>query len=217
MYRVLVLVACLFSQSVCHAGFFFQVENVNLVSDGVNPTVGSANVYLFTDNPAIDIASFPTITGYGVSLQPTSFSGLSAAQVQLTSATFSSAPFAPLFPSAPTVTANEVGGLERMTVTTNFGDLALNPSVVNNAGLFKVNFSVAAGATGSFSINPINSAGPPSFESLMFGATGSVNPGLTGGTVTISAVPEPGSMLLLAVSGSLVGIVARRRFKAVRS
>ncbi|XZE44567.1 PEP-CTERM sorting domain-containing protein [Pirellulaceae bacterium SH467] len=217
MYRVLVLVACLFSQGVCQAGFFFRVEDVNVVADGVNPTVGSANVYLFSDNPAIDIASFPTMTGYGVSLQPTNFTGLSAAQVQLTSATFSSAPYSPLFPSLPTVTANEVGGLERMTVTTNFADLALNPSVVNNAGLFKVNFSVAAGATGTFAINPINVVGAPSFESLMFGASGTVNPGLTGGTVTISAVPEPGSMLLLAVSGSLVGLVARRRFKTVRS
>lgn len=213
MYRVLAILACLLSQGVCQAGFFFRVENVNLVADLVNPTVGSANVYLFTDNPAVDIASFPTITAYNVSLQPVNFSGLSSSQVQLTGATFSSAPYTPLFPSAPAVPTNEVGGLERMTVTTNLGDLLVNPSVVNNAGLFRVNFSVAAGASGSFQINPINVVGGAggTFESAMFGNTGRVDPGLSGGTVTITAVPEPSSMALLAVSGAVVGYVARRR------
>lgn len=198
------------------AGFFYRVESGNFQSDGINPTSGSVNVYLFTDNPTVDLAAVPLVDSFTVSLAVDSFTG-SISSVDFPSLGAIGAPTGiystPLFATSPIVLTNDFqAGFERLIVSSNFGEA--NRPTFNNAGLFTVNFTVPTNQIGTFRIVPTNSDG--FFSDLdPDGVAAPFTPTLQGGTITITAVPEPGSMVLLAVGGTLVGYVSRRRRRRV--
>ena len=215
MNRLCTFAACLVlvltSHSNSFAGFFFNVESATFSQDlanPLNPTSGSVNVFITSDNPAVDFATPPNINSYVANLDASGFTG-TISSVTFQPATISTAPHTPLFPSTPNtflLGTNSVG------VSTALADLGLNPPLFNNAGLFRLNFTVPALQSGTFNLSFVDTAARPT--DLVSSTTFSdISSGFNGGTITIAAVPEPSTIFLGGLALAGVAVARKRRAK----
>jgi hypothetical protein len=180
-----------------HAGYFFNVQGGTFSNDGATKSV---NVFVTSNNPAVD---FPiAVNGYQASLQATGLVGISS----VTFLPASTAP-TPLFASTPT-TVSAAGPL---VVSSNLGDSATLTATTN---LFRLNFAVPAGQTGTFSLSFLDSTQFASELNTTVGGADLINNTTVGSSITIVAVPEPTSLILLGIGGVGFALVRRRRTQA---
>lgn len=194
MAALAVALLALVTAPTTHADIVIDLPEVNVLSDGVNPTVGELEV--FVTLTGAELATPPDLSSFNIDFSADSpHVTFGAASPAVTSPLFSAGTFTNFGTAARVLAAHDV--FEAMPSFETAGD---------NRGLLKVPFSVAAGQSGTFA--------------LTFGALSQVSYAnataapitLIGGSIIV-AVPEVGAWGLLAAVTTVVigGRFARRR------
>ena len=195
-----------------HADFKISIPNVEVTSDGVNPTTGSFPILLEVDGAGAPNVSAP-ISSYNFQLDVTSVSGGVTSVTSMTGSagdlfsTITSQEFqfqAFTFGSTPLGYSEGASTLAQPNVP---APSTLNTPVV----LTNVSFSIPAGQVGSFTVDFV----PGSLEffddsfpvAAEYGGVTS-----TGGTITAIPEPSPFVMLTLICGVTVIGKTLRRRY-----
>ncbi len=209
-YCLCLLMAFVLAPSQAMAGFVFSVLDTTVEQNLLGPTTGVFNVLVTPTGPDIgtQVISFTANVNLG---------GLSGG---ITAVNFG-APFDPvafdLFPAAgsPVINNSHPIASPLFIVGTSDSGIAGPVTLTSTMGLFSVPFSVAQGEIGSFTVNFTTPAQDPFYLNAIADSNfNEITPTVQSGTVTITAVPEPSSLLLIA--GVAGGIAARRRFRAAK-
>lgn len=185
------------------ATIIFNVGSLTLNSDGINPTSGTVDVFLTTDNPGADVGTL--LGGFQAHVAAGSFTG-SISGVTFGVPTKPSVAHPDQFPAqafSPIPFPPDIAG----------GSIGAAAPFVANSGLMTVPFTVAVGQSGSFTLSFVT--GPPVATELYDAGFSTIGTNFQSGTITINAVPEPSTIALGALG--LIGFAGarwRRRRKA---
>lgn len=181
------------------AAVVFTVDSKAVEPTGVGPTMGSIDVYLQVSDESLGI----DVRNWTSRVLATNFTGtITSVELGPVSEPISRVDLFPDSPVAPTPGTDSGGG-------SSFADES-NPSLFDGAGLMSVAFHVPAGQTGSFDIVFATVSGNSLFDSgfqpIPFTSQGA--------KISVSAVPEPSSLLFAVGAISIGGYVRLRRKQA---
>ena len=201
---VAIFAAFAITASTSDAAISFNIENKSIASTPGNPTSGFVNVFITAGAGDLPLS----VIGAQAHITPGAFTG------SITGVTFGvmgeAIGLADQFPVANVFAVgaspgNVAGGTAQGTGT----------PLVSGSGVFSVPFTIAAGQSGTFRLNFVP-GGPVATELYDSGFNTVQGVQFVGGTITITAVPEPSS-IALALIGT-IGTVAwriRRRKLAI--
>ena len=215
MHRVRLIFISLFAAAcfACNANADFKITipDVSFVNDLVNPTTGSFPVLLEVDGAGAPNVGAP-ISSYNFQLDVTAVGGGLTTVTSLTGSagdlftgvTSQEFPFSVFDQGVSPLGFSE--GATSLAQPTAPAPGTLNTTIV----LTNIAFSVPAGQIGTFDVDftglEIFDDGFPTADPYLAVAG-------TGGTVTITAIPEPSSFLLFTLIGT-VAIVVRKFWRS---
>jgi hypothetical protein len=202
MQRFCAFLLMIVTASTAQAGFVFSVQDASFVEGTPGATTGFINVQITPTGS--DIGG--TISNFTTNLELGTLTG------SITGVTFG-APLDPLsldvIPIGGVVDLNGPGvGYVPTSVIAGSASSGAPAALSATGNMIRIPFAVAAGQTGTFTMNFDTTPSSPTFANLVAnGAFAEFTPTFQSGTITITAVPEPSSLLLI---GSVLGGLALR-------
>jgi hypothetical protein len=174
--------------AAARAAIVIDLPDVSVTSNGVTPTAGVLEV--FVTLTGADLSSPPNFSSFNIDITASSpHVAFGAASAAVTSPLFSAGTF------------TDFGTAQRVLAAHDVFEVAPGYVTANNAGLVRVPFTVAAGQTGTFTLN----LGPLT-QLAYANATAAMLTTFTGSIIV--AVPEVGAWAMLFAA---LGIVLGRR------
>lgn len=207
LWMVAVGVLCTLMGPPASADVNLRIQDVTIQSHPTNPVTGTIEAYInLTD---ADLASPPSITGYQLGLKVDG-----SGEVMLTDAAFPTVSFVPISPFTDSLVSSVSSPPELDAANTELP--LVNALLGDGAGLFAINFEVAPGTLGTFTVSHTKDINNMLESFVTTDSAGSRFEFDSLGLGTITVVPEPTTMALAGLgAGYLVLAGYRRRRQSV--